>query len=94
MRQVYRDREEAGHILAERLKDLRGAKDLLVLGIPRGGVVVAYWVAEALDAPLDVLIARKLGAPGNPELAIGAVTSDGIVSLDRSLARSTGADEA
>jgi predicted phosphoribosyltransferase len=51
-------------------------------------------LAEALDAPLDVLIARKLGAPGNPELAIGAVTSDGIVSLDRSLARSTGADEA
>ncbi len=74
--QRFQDRIEAGRVLAERLGSYRG-KDVLVLGIPRGGVPVAAEVARRLDADLDVLVARKLGAPGEPELAIGAVTANG-----------------
>ena len=81
----FRDRHDAGQRLAEALAFLKGRKDLLVLGIPRGGVVVAAEVARALGAPLDVFIARKIGAPGNPELAIGAVASSGDVVLDERL---------
>jgi putative phosphoribosyl transferase len=81
----FRDRQEAGRLLAESLSFLEGRDGLLVLGIPRGGVVVAYEVARALRAPLDVAVTRKLGAPHNPELAIGAVTSSGEVVLDSSL---------
>jgi putative phosphoribosyl transferase len=74
--QLFRDRTDAGRFLAERLGMYRG-KDVLVLGIPRGGVPVAVEVARRLGADLDVLVARKLGAPGQPELAIGAVTANG-----------------
>jgi len=81
----FRDRAEAGQLLAKELERLRGLEDLLVLGIPRGGVVVAFEVAKKLDAPLDVYITRKIGAPHNPELAIGAVASDGTVVLDQAL---------
>jgi len=81
----FRDRQEAGQLLAKELAPLQGRKDLLVLGVPRGGVVVAYEVAQALGAPLDVYITRKIGAPYNPELAIGAVASDGTLVLDREL---------
>lgn len=81
----FRDRREAGQLLAEQLQFLQGRENLLVLGIPRGGVVVAAEVARALDAPLDVFIARKLGAPHNPELAVGAVASSGNVVLDEHL---------
>jgi putative phosphoribosyl transferase len=69
----YRDRTEAGRRLAEKLAPYRGRPDLLVLGLPRGGVVVAYEVARALGAPLDVFVVRKLGAPGQEELAMGAI---------------------
>ena len=79
---MFRDREEAGQRLAERLADLRGDPDVVVLGVPRGGVIVAAEIARALGAPLDVYITRKLGAPGNPELAIGAVAEDGTLVLD------------
>lgn len=79
---LFRDRHEAGKLLAQKLLDLKDNPDAIVLGIPRGGVVVAYEVAKALNLPLDVFIARKIGAPGNPELAIGAVASDGTVILD------------
>lgn len=79
---LFRDRHEAGKLLAQKLLDLKGHPKAVVLGIPRGGVVVAYEVAKALNLPLDVFIARKIGAPGNPELAIGAVASDGTVILD------------
>lgn len=68
----FRDRSEAGRRLAEKLAHLKG-QDVLVLGLPRGGVAVAYEVARALDAPLDVVVSRKLGAPGQPELAVGAI---------------------
>ena len=75
-RPLFRDRAEAGRALAERLSAYRGP-DVLVLGIPRGGVVVAAEIARRLEAQLDILVARKLGAPGSPELAAGAVTADG-----------------
>jgi predicted phosphoribosyltransferase len=73
---LFRDRIEAGAALAKSLGGCRGS-DTLVLGIPRGGVVVAAEIARLLEAELDVVVARKLGAPGQPELAIGAVTADG-----------------
>ncbi len=79
---LFRDRHEAGKLLAQKLMDLKGNPNAIVLGIPRGGVVVAYEVAKTLSLPLDVFVARKIGAPGNPELAIGAVASDGTVVLD------------
>jgi predicted phosphoribosyltransferase len=77
-RQPYRDRRHAGVELAERLKHLKGRKDLVVLALPRGGVPVAYQVARALDTPLDVFLVRKLGVPGHPELAMGAIASGGV----------------
>ena len=86
----FKDRVEAGEKLAEALADLRG-KDVVVLGIPRGGVVVADEVAKALGAPLDVVVTRKIEAPGEPEYALGAVTQDGEVIMDRQAAESLGA---
>ncbi len=82
---LFRDRREAGRRLAERLAFLEDEKELVVLGIPRGGVVVAAEVARALGAPLDIFIAHKIGAPFNPELAIGALTSTGDVVLDEEM---------
>lgn len=79
---MFQDRVEAGKQLAARLEDWRDAPNVIVLGIPRGGVVVAAEVARALHAPLDLFLAHKIGAPFNPELAIGAVTSTGDVWLD------------
>ena len=75
----FKDRSEAGRLLGERLRELR-LDDPVVLGLPRGGVVVAAEVADAIGAPLDVLVARKLGVPWQPELAFGAV-APGIVAL-------------
>jgi predicted phosphoribosyltransferase len=69
----FRDRSEAGRVLADRLGDYRGTDDLIVLGLARGGVPVAYEVAAALGAPLDAYIVRKLGAPGHEEYAVGAL---------------------
>ena len=74
----FRDRTEAGERLAEELAD-RDVDPDVVLAIPRGGLPLGRAVADALDAPLDVVVAKKIGAPGNPEYAIGAVTSDGSV---------------
>jgi putative phosphoribosyl transferase len=81
----FRDRTAAGQELAHALRDLQGQSGLLVLGIPRGGVVVASEVARALNAPIDVCLTHKLGAPDNPELAIGAMAESGQVILDRGL---------
>lgn len=89
----FRDRREAGRLLAEKLSFLKSKEDLLVLAIPRGGVVVGSEVAKALGAPLDVYITRKIGAPYNPELAIGAIASDGTLVLDRSLSSRLGVSE-
>ncbi len=89
----FRDRIDAGRALAERLGIYRG-KDILVLGIPRGGVPVAAEVARRLNAELDVLVARKLGAPGQPELAIGAVTGNGGEFVDEEMVDYLGVSEA
>jgi len=80
-RAVFRDRRDAGARLAGLLEDLRG-EDLLVLGIPRGGVPVAAEIASRLNADLDIVVARKLGAPYQPELAMGAVTASGGLYLN------------
>ena len=84
---IFRDRRDAGQQLATRLAFLKDQPNVIVLGIPRGGVVVAAEVARALHAPLDIFLAHKIGAPFNPELAIGAVTSNGEVLLDDVLIR-------
>lgn len=89
---IFSDRKDAGRRLAEKLLKFRG-ENLLVLGIPRGGVIVAAEVAEALDAPLDVIIPRKIGAPFNQELAVGAVAPDGTVLYDETMMRYLGLDE-
>jgi putative phosphoribosyl transferase len=73
------DRTQAGRVLARRVRELKLQPPVLVLALPRGGVPVAYEVANALHAPLDVLVVRKIGMPGRPELAIGAIASGGIL---------------
>lgn len=83
----FADRVDAGRRLAEVLGDYQGRGDLVVYGLPRGGVPVAAEVARALDAPLDVLIVRKLGVPGQPELAMGAVASGGVRVLNEEVLR-------
>jgi putative phosphoribosyl transferase len=90
-RGVFTDRQEAGRRLAHALTHLQD-QDVVVLGIPRGGVEVAAIVAEALGAPLDVVIPRKVGAPGNPELGLGAV-AEGVRVLDEQLIRALGVTE-
>ena len=79
----FRNRRDAGHRLAECLHRYAGRADLLILGLPRGGVPVAYEVARKLSAPLDVLIVRKLGVPGHEVLAMGAIASGGVQVLHR-----------
>lgn len=78
MARRFHDRREAGRQLAERLAAYRARPDVLVLALPRGGVPVAFEVALALHAPLDVFLVRKLGTPGQPELAMGAIATGGI----------------
>lgn len=81
----FHDRRDAGKQLAKSLGAYAGRHDVIVLALPRGGVPVGYEVARALDAPLDVFIVRKLGVPGQEELAMGAIASGGIRVLDRAL---------
>ena len=83
---VFADREDAGRRLAARLGHLRG-QSVVVLGLPRGGVPVAFEVARALGAPLDVIVVRKLGAPRQPELAMGAVGEGGVRVISRQIVR-------
>jgi predicted phosphoribosyltransferase len=78
----FRDRHDAGRQLAEKLRKYSNARDVLVLALPRGGVPVAYEVARALGAPLDVFLVRKLGLPGHEELAMGAVARGGVQVLN------------
>ena len=84
-RPIFKDRREAGVMLAEALEALPGLRDPIVLALPRGGVPVAFEVAMRLHAPLDVLIVRKLGTPGQEELALGAVASGGAQYLNAQL---------
>ncbi|UKJ64139.1 dienelactone hydrolase family protein [Cellulosimicrobium cellulans] len=87
----FADRSDAGRRLARRLAVRRG-DDVVVLGLPRGGVPVAFEVAQALGAPLDVVVVRKLGLPFQPELAMGAVAESGVEVLDREIVRRAGVD--
>lgn len=89
----YRDRTEAGQRLSAELEQYADRSDVLVLALPRGGVPVAYEVARALAAPLDVFVVRKLGLPLHPELAMGAIASGGIRVLDREILRRFGVSE-
>lgn len=84
---VYKDRQDAGRRLAHFLTHYEGRDDVVVLGLPRGGVPVAYEVAQALHAPLDVLIVRKLGVPGYEELAMGAIASGGAQVIHHAIVR-------
>ncbi len=90
---LFKNREQAGHQLAAELEQYAGRDEVIVLGLPRGGVPVAAEVARHLHAPLDVLVVRKLGLPGWEELAMGAIASGGIRVLNRDLIRRAGVSD-
>jgi putative phosphoribosyl transferase len=90
MTHKFRDRGEAGRRLAAALQHYAGRSDVLVLALPRGGVPVAYEVARALRAPLDIFVVRKLGVPGQPELAMGAIATGGVRVLNRDIVEALG----
>src|SRR5213083_3453673 len=95
MERAFLNRTEAGRLLAEKLEKYANRNDVVVLGLPRGGVPVAYEVAKRLHAPLDVFIVRKLGVPGFEELAAGAIASGGVRVLNEDVIRAIPyADEA
>ena len=85
---LFKNRTEAGKRLASELRDV--GKNAIILAVPRGGVVVGFEIARALNFPLDIIITKKIGAPGNPELAIGAVAEDGTYLLDGGLVQMLG----
>jgi predicted phosphoribosyltransferase len=82
MNAIFEDRSEAGRLLAGKLAKYAGRDDVLVLALPRGGVRVAFEVAQKLQAPLDVFVVRKLGFPGHEEFAMGAIASGGVCVLN------------
>jgi putative phosphoribosyl transferase len=94
MSDVFRNRIDAGRQLAGALERYAGRDDVVVLALPRGGVPVAYEVAKALRCPLDVLVVRKLGAPQNPELAMGAIASGEALYVNHAVLRALGVSEA
>jgi putative phosphoribosyl transferase len=87
---AFSDRREAGRELGSKLLQYAGRTDVVVLALPRGGVPVAFEVAEALDAPLDIFVVRKLGMPGHPEYAIGALASGGVRVISEEIVRAYG----
>jgi predicted phosphoribosyltransferase len=91
---LFKDRRDAGKQLAQELTAYAGRPDVIVLALPRGGVPVAYEVARALNAPLDIFIVRKLGLPGHEELAIGAIASGGVRVLNEDIVRALNIPEA
>jgi putative phosphoribosyl transferase len=91
---IFANRRDAGRSLAALLDDLTGAADVVVLGLPRGGVPVAAEIADAIGAPLDVLVVRKIGVPTQPELAMGAVASGGAVVRNDDIVVALGIDGA
>ena len=86
----FRGRRDAGRVLAGLLRHYRGRDDVVVLGLPRGGVPVAYEVARELGAPLDVFLVRKLGVPGHEELAMGAIASGDVIVLNDDVVQGLG----
>src|SRR5436305_12886201 len=87
MERAFPNRAEAGRVLAEKLENYVGRSDVIVLGLPRGGVPVAFEVAQRLGAPLDVFIVRKLGVPGFEELSVGAISAGGVRVLNEDVMR-------
>lgn len=87
---IFQDRWEAGRVLADRLRRYADREDVIVLALPRGGVPVGYEVAKALNVPLDLLMVRKLGLPGQEELAMGAIASGGVCILNDEVIKMTG----
>jgi putative phosphoribosyl transferase len=90
MKQRFHDRAEAGKLLANELSDYADRPDVCVLGLPRGGVPVAYEIAKSLHLPLDICLVRKLGVPGQKELAMGAIAPGGILVLNHEILRALG----
>jgi len=88
MKDTFRNRTEAGRLLAKKLTRYANQANVIVLGLPRGGVPVAFEVAKALCLPLDVFVVRKLGTPGRPELAMGAIAMGGVRVLNHDVVRS------
>src|SRR5207249_2086579 len=89
----FRNREEAGRLLADRLKRYANRSDVVVLALPRGGVPVGYEIAAALHVPLDVFVVRKLGVPGHEELAMGAIASGWCACPERRCGSGSGSPE-
>lgn len=87
---MFHDRHDAGRQLAAALNEYKGKNDVIILALPRGGVVVGAEVARALELPLDIVVPRKIGAPGNPEFAIGAITETGKGIFDEETIRAYG----
>src|SRR5436305_14534820 len=87
---LFQDRFEAGRVLASKLSEFSGKNNVVVLALPRGGVPVGYEVAQALHAPLDVFVVRKLGTPGQEELAMGALAIGGITVLNHKVIQAFG----
>ena len=94
MARCFQDRTDAGRLLAKKLSQYADRKDVIIVGMPRGGVPVAFEVAKSLRIPLDVFVVRKLGVPGHEELAMGAIASGGIRVLNEAIIRSTRISEA
>jgi len=90
---MFRDRTEAGQLLAKKLIQYAGSENAIVLGLPRGGVPVAFEISRQLHRPLSILLVRKLGVPGQSELAMGAIAAGGIRILDRAMIRQLGITE-
>ncbi|MFZ2209814.1 MAG: phosphoribosyltransferase family protein, partial [Porticoccaceae bacterium] len=92
MTKAFQNRTEAGRRLGQALRNYAGRADTLVLALPRGGVPVGWEVARAIGAPLDLMLVRKLGVPGQEELAMGAIASGGVQVLNADLVASLGID--
>jgi putative phosphoribosyl transferase len=90
---MFRDRTEAGQLLARKLASYADRKDTIVLGLPRGGVPVAFEIAQELHLPMNILLVCKVGVPGQPELAMGAIAAGGVKILDRPMIRQLGITE-
>jgi putative phosphoribosyl transferase len=90
MKQRFHDRTEAGKLLAAQLGEYADRSDVWVLGLPRGGVAVAYEIAQALNLPLDICLVRKLGVPGQPELAMGAIAAGDVMVLNHEILKALG----
>ena len=92
--ELFQNRREAGKILAKRLLKYADRSDVIILALPRGGIPIAYEIALAMKAPLDVVIVRKLGLPGREELAIGAIASGGVQIMNQDIVQMLGIDAA